>query len=212
MRIFKNSRNVQNKPLSREQAVNVGEVSDEALMTAISGGALWAMDALYERYSRLLYSLAYRMVTDHQVAEDLLQESFLSVWRNASSYSSRNGAVHSWLFSIIHHRAIDYLRALQRRAALNPVSLEDVDPEDHQASSDTWEQVWVSYQQAQVRQALMTLSKEQRLVIELAYFQGWTQAEIAEGCHIPLGTVKARMRLGLLHLKRRLEQQGLQES
>ena len=211
MSIFKNSRNVQNKQMGREQAINVGEVSDEALMTAIAGGALWAMDALYDRYARLLYSLAYRMVPDHQVVEDLLQESFLSVWRNAASYSSRSGAVHSWLFSIIHHRAIDYLRAIQRRTTLNLVSLDAVDPEDHLASSDTWEQVWTSYQQAQVRQALMALSKEQRLVIELAYFQGWTQAEIAEGCHLPLGTVKARMRLGLLHLKRLLEQQGLQE-
>jgi RNA polymerase sigma-70 factor (ECF subfamily) len=211
MRIFKNSRNVQNKQIGREQAINADEVSDEALMTAIAGGALWAMDALYERYARLLYSLAYRIVPDHQVAEDLLQESFLSVWRNASSYSARGGAVHSWLFSIIHHRAIDYLRAIQRRAALNSVSLDTIDPEDHLASSDTWEQVWISYQQAQVRQALMALNKEQRLVIELAYFQGWTQAEIAEGCHLPLGTVKARMRLGLLRLKRLLEQQGLQE-
>ncbi|GHO95373.1 DNA-directed RNA polymerase sigma-70 factor [Reticulibacter mediterranei] len=211
MGVFKNSHNMQNKQIGREQAMNAGEVSDEVLMTAIAGGALWAMDALYERYARLLYSLAYRMISDHQVAEDLLQESFLSVWRNASSYSARSGAVHSWLFSIIHHRAIDYLRAIQRRATLNPVSLDAVNPEDYFDSSDTWEQVWTSYQQAQVRQAIMALSKEQRLVIELAYFQGWTQAEIAEGCHLPLGTVKARMRLGLLHLKRLLEQQGLQE-
>ncbi len=76
---------------------NIDELSDEALITAIAGGAVWAMEPLYQRYSRILYSLVYRMVADHQVTEDLLQDSFLSVWRHASSYSPQSGAARSWL-------------------------------------------------------------------------------------------------------------------
>src|SRR5436305_10449444 len=90
------------------------ELSDEALINAIAGGAVWAMEPLYQRYNRILYSLAYRMVADHQIAEDLLQDAFLSVWKRATSYSPQSGAVRSWLVSIIHHRTIDYLRGLRR--------------------------------------------------------------------------------------------------
>src|SRR5207253_8321312 len=97
-------------------AESQNEPSDEALLNAIAGGAVWAMEPLYQRYSRILYSLAYRMVADHQVAEDLLQDAFLSVWRRATSYSPQSGAVRSWLVSIVHHRTIDYLRAVRRRS------------------------------------------------------------------------------------------------
>src|SRR3989442_4554568 len=103
------------------------EPSDEALLNAIAGGAVWAMESLYERYSRVLYSLAYRMVADHQVAEDLLQEAFLSVWRRATSYAPQSGTVHSWLISIVHHRTIDYLRAVRRRAGLKEIAWEEVE-------------------------------------------------------------------------------------
>ena len=209
MHIFNKNNDVGVEGTAEKKTKEVRDLSDDALIKAIADGALWAMDMIYERYSQVLYSLAYRVVHDHQVAEDLLQESFLSVWRNASSYSSSAGAVHSWLFSIIHHRAIDHLRKLQRRESLYALSLDEVDKDNNLASSDTWEQVWVLYQQGEVRRALMALSKEQRMVIELAYFQGWTHSEIAEGCHIPLGTVKARMRLGLLHLKKILEHRDI---
>src|SRR6266516_4684978 len=94
------------------------EPSDEALLNAIADGAVWAMESLYQRYSRILYSLAYRMVADHQVAEDLLQDAFLAVWRRATSYSPQTGAARSWLVSIVHHRTIDYLRAVRRRSGL----------------------------------------------------------------------------------------------
>jgi RNA polymerase sigma factor (sigma-70 family) len=188
------------------------KVSDEALMQAIASGAVWAMEILYERYHRALYSVIYRMVSDQQVAEDLLQESFLAVWRRAVSYLPQQGEVRSWLFSIVHHRAIDHLRSLQRRVALHKISLDDVEQDEQMASPDAWDETWLSVQRTCVREAIIALPKEQRLVIELAYFQGWTQSEIAEGCHIPLGTVKARIRLGLIHLKRILENQGFNEN
>lgn len=187
------------------------ELSDEALISAIAGGAVWAMEPLYQRYSRILYSLAYRMVSDHQIAEDLIQEAFLSVWRRATSYSPQSGAVRSWLVSIVHHRTIDYLRAVRRRSNMKETTLEEVEQDDRTAFPDVWDEAWRSVQSAQVRAALMNIPTEQRMVIELAYFQGWTHSEIAEGCQIPLGTVKARMRLGLQHLKRELAQMGVNE-
>lgn len=187
------------------------ELSDEALLNAIAGGAVWAMDSLYQRYSRILYSLAYRMVADHQIAEDLLQDSFLSVWKRSTSYSPQSGAARSWLFSIVHHRAIDHLRRVRRRSVVQEAPLEELEFDETTAVADAWDEVWHSVQSSQVRSALMKIPTEQRMVIELAYFQGWTHTEIAEGTQTPLGTVKARMRLGLNHLKRALLEEGIDE-
>jgi len=187
------------------------EISDEMLIRAIASGAVWAMEPLYERYSRILYSLVYRMVSDHQIAEDLLQDAFLSVWKRAISYSPQSGAVRSWLVSIAHHRTIDYLRGVRRRSVLKEATWEDVERDERTAQPDAEEGALQAIQSEQVRIALMKLPAEQRLVIELAYFQGWTHSEIAVGCQIPLGTVKARMRLGIIHLKRVLAQMGITE-
>ena len=196
---------------SESNSSQTNDLTDEALISAIAGGAVWAMEPLYQRYSRILYSLAYRMVSDHQVAEDLIQEAFLSVWRRATSYSPQSGAVRSWLVSIVHHRTIDYLRAVRRRSSMKETTWEEVEQDERMAFPDVWEEAWRSVQSAQVRAALMNIPTEQRMVIELAYFQGWTHSEISEGCQIPLGTVKARMRLGLQHLKRELAQMGVNE-
>src|SRR5213082_2603654 len=106
---------------------NSDELSDEALINALAEGAEWAMEPLYERYNRVLYSLAYRMVTDHQVAEDLLQDAFLSVWRRAITYSPQTGAARSWLISILHHRTIDYLRRVRRRSTIQEAPLEELE-------------------------------------------------------------------------------------
>ena len=190
---------------------NGKELSDEALIQAIAGGAVWAMEPLYQRYSRILYSLVYRMVADHQIAEDILQETFLAVWRRATSYSPQSGAVRSWLVSIVHHRTIDYLRTVRRRSTMKQATWEEVELDERTAFPDVWDEAWRSVQSAQVRAALKNIPTEQRMVIELAYFSGWTHSEIAEGCQMPLGTVKARMRLGLSHLKRILEQMGIDE-
>ena len=190
---------------------NNDEISDEMLIHAIANGAVWAMEPLYERYSRILYSLVYRMVSDHQIAEDLIQDAFLSVWKRATSYSPQSGAVRSWLISIAHHRTIDYLRGIRRRSVLQEATWEEVERDERTAQPDAEEGALKSIQSEQVRAALMKLPTEQRMVIELAYFQGWTHSEIAAGCQIPLGTVKARMRLGVIHLKRVLAQMGITE-
>lgn len=195
-----------------KDAGSPNELSDEALLLAIADGAVWAMESLYQRYSRILYSLAYRMVADHQVAEDLLQDAFLAVWRRSTSYSPQTGAVRNWLISILHHRTIDHLRRSRRHSTFQEAPLDEIELDGSIASPDVWDEAWQSIKSSQVRAALMKIPTEQRLVIELAYFQGWTHTEIAEGTQIPLGTVKARMRLGLIHLKQVLAQMGMDET
>jgi RNA polymerase sigma factor (sigma-70 family) len=186
--------------------------SDEALLNAIAAGAVWATESLYQRYSQSLYSLVYRMVANQQVAEDLLQDAFLAVWRRAASYSPQISTVRSWLFAIAHHRTIDYLRRVRCQSTIQEVPLVELEFHESIASPDPWDEVWRSVKSSHVRAALMQIPTEQRLVIELAYFQGRTHAEIAKGMQIPLGTVKARMRLGLTHLKRVLIQLGMDET
>lgn len=210
MKSFQKGDAENNQP-SRFISLPVDQLSDEVLLSAVARGAVWAMEILYERYSRVLYSLAYRMVADHQVAEDLLQDAFLAVWRRATSYSPQSGAVRSWIVSIMHHRTIDYLRSVRRRSTLKEASWEEVERDERTAFPDAWDEAWQNIQSAKIREALMKLPTEQRMVIELAYFQGWTHSEIAEGCQLPLGTVKARMRLGLARLKRVVEEMGLRE-
>jgi RNA polymerase sigma factor (sigma-70 family) len=185
------------------------ELSDENLIQALTDGSVWAMELLYQRYSALLYSLAYRMVANRQIAEDLLQDVFLVLWQRAASYAPQSGSVRSWLISIMHHRTIDYLRSERRRCKLKEATWEEVEQEENTALPDVWDEVWHSLESSLIRDCLMKLLPEQRIVIELAYFHGWTHVEIAEKCHMPLGTVKGRMRLGLLHLKRELEKRGI---
>src|SRR5579883_135629 len=188
------------------------ELSDEALLHAIAGGDIRAMEPLYARYHRLLYALAYRIVSDPLMAEDLLQEAFLAVWRHSHTYSPHAGAARSWLISILHHRDIDHLRKLRRRSDnVQETPLEQLELDERTASADTWETAWRLVQRSQVRAALLKIPREQRQVIELSYFQGWTHTEIAEQIQIPLGTVKARLRLGLHHLEHTLRQMGLDE-
>jgi RNA polymerase sigma factor (sigma-70 family) len=201
----------ENNQTSHSISLPIDQLSDEVLLSAMARGAVWAMEMLYERYSRILYSLAYRMVGDHHVAEDLLQDAFLAVWRRATSYSPQSGAARSWIVSIMHHRTIDHLRSVRRRSTLKETTWEEVERDERTAFPDAWDEAWQNIQSAKIREALMKLPTEQRMVIELAYFQGWTHSEIAEGCQIPLGTVKARMRLGLTRLKRVVEEMGFCE-
>lgn len=187
-------------------------MSDEELISAICSRAEWAIELLYQRYHRFAYSLAYHILRDSTAAEDIVQEVFLSIWQKAASYQRQNGSVHRWLQAIVHHRAIDKVRAAAHRDyQWMPLHTEnEQDPPSEEP--ELWEQAWYAEQQTLIRAALEQLPPEQRQVIELAYFGGYTHAEIAEQWHIPLGTVKGRMRLGLLKMKRLLQEQGLEEA
>ncbi len=185
------------------------EVSDEQLLHALADKADRAMNLLYQRYSGQLYSLAYRMVGNHTAAEDLLQEVFLSIWRNATSYTPHCGSVRNWLLSIMHHRAVDYLRHKRRHSPTHETLLEEVDLNEDSAIPDVWDDTWRTIQASIIRECLAWLPREQCATIELVYFHGWTQAQIAATFSIPLGTVKSRLRLGLLHLRKELEKRGI---
>lgn len=184
-------------------------ISDEDLIDAIARGDVTAMEPLYERYGRLFFSLAYRMTGSRQISEDLVQAAFLVIWQHRSSYSREAGSVHSWLFSIMHYRVIDYLRHQRCRSMWKEIPWEEVAYEDHSLLADPWEEISHIEQATLIQKALRSLSETQRYVIELAYFEGLTHEEIAKHCQIPLGTVKSRLRLGLLHLKRELSEQDL---
>ena len=193
------------------------DISDETLLLEISYGGEWAMEVLYERYARYAYALAYRIVREASTAEDVVQDVFLSIWRKAASYHKQHGCVRSWLQAIVHHRAIDCIRASAHHE-YQYTSLEDVsEPAYNYTSSSTapgkklevWEVVWHEERSALLRSILKQLPQEQRQVIELGYFGGYTHAEIAERWHLPLGTVKGRMRLGLQKMKYLLAQHGV---
>jgi RNA polymerase sigma-70 factor, ECF subfamily len=186
------------------------DLDDEGLLFAICDGAEWAMDVLYQRYYKYAYALAYRIVHDSAIAEDIVQDSFLAVWRKAASYQEQQGSVRSWLQAIVHHRAIDKLRASAHRdAQWVPLQVEnEQDPPSTQP--EVWEEAWRHEQAVLIRRVLAQLPPAQRQVIELAYFGGYTHAEIAERWDIPLGTVKGRMRLGLQKMKQLLHEQGVE--
>jgi RNA polymerase sigma-70 factor, ECF subfamily len=188
------------------------ELSDEFLIEAIAGGAMWALERLCHRYRGRFYALAYRMTTDKMVAEELVQDTFLAVWQSATTYVPKTGSVRSWLFSIIYHNTVNYLRKIQRRSIPQQVQWQEVEAYERFALSDMWEQVWNSEQIAKLHACLKQLPTEQRRVIELTYFEGLTNTEIAQRCKIPLGTVKARIRLGVSHLRRSLEQEGVKKT
>jgi RNA polymerase sigma factor (sigma-70 family) len=186
------------------------ELSDEFLIGAVADGAIWAFERLYDRYCERFYRLAYRMTADHMVAEELVQDVFLAIWQSAASYDPQVGPAQSWLFSLIHHRAVDHVRRAHYYATLQPAQWPESTMDGHQsiATRDGWEQVWHAMQNVELHACLGQLPVEQRMAIELAYFAGWTHQEIAQRCQIPLGTIKARIRLGILHLRHILEQKG----
>lgn len=163
-------------------------------MDRLARGDLGALDLLYEQYGAMAFSIAYRITGDRSAAEDVVQEAFLGAWRNAARYVDARGSVRTWLLSIVHHRAIDAIR--RRRPTVELPDAEATLP-DTLTLPDTWADVELRLDRESVRRAMGAISDVQREAIELAYFGGLTQTEIAERTGVPLGTVKGRLRLGL---------------
>jgi len=185
------------------------ELNDKQLIAAICKGEETAIEALYERYHRYAYTLAYRILRDPGASEDIVQDTFLSIWRKASSYQAQNGSVQSWIQAIVRHRAIDKIRASAHRDYQWTPLQDDNEQDPPSEQPDVWEQAWQSEQHRIIREVMEQIPSEQRTVIELAYFGGLTHAEISEQLEIPLGTVKGRMRLGLQKMKTLLAERGL---
>src|SRR5260221_7678526 len=189
------------QPLSLRASSSVDE-ADRAALLRIADGELAALEDLYDRYKTMAYSIAYRITNDASLAEDVVQDAFLGAWRNAARYVEGRGSVKTWLLSIVHHRAIDAIR--RRRPTTELPEVETVLP-SALTLPDVWAEVSAGLDAALVRTALGGLSDVQREALELAYFNGLTQGEISERTGAPLGTVKSRMRLGLLAMRRSLE-------
>ena len=192
----------QPRPLRARSEVDAADVT---VLHRIAGGELAALEDLYDRYKTMAYSIAYRITNDTALAEDVVQDAFLGAWRNAERYVEGRGSVKTWLLSIVHHRAID---AIRRRRPTTELPELDAALPDTLTVPDIWAEVSGNLDAATVRQALVALSDVQREALELAYFDGLTQQEIAERTGTPLGTVKSRVRLGLLAMRRSLEGAG----
>jgi len=183
------------------------DLADEDLMQLVRRGDAQAFEVVYERHCNAAFSLAYRMCGTRAAAEDVVQEAFLSLWRSGARYDRARGSVRTWVLGIVHNRAIDSLRRSvvhdRRRASDEGIE------ERFEARERTEVEVARLDEAEEIRQALRTLPSEQGRVIELAYFGGFTQTEIASMLDAPLGTVKGRMRLGLEKMRAQLG--GLRE-
>lgn len=171
-------------------------------MQLVRGGDVRAFETIFDRHGGPAFSLAYRMCGARAMAEDVVQEAFLSIWRAGASYEATRGSVRSWILGVVHHRAVDAFRRGAAKAGRD-VS-DDGYAERIAAPEQTEVEVGRREQGREVRAALARLPVEQRRVIELAYFGGFTHGEIAEMLELPAGTVKGRMRLGLAKLRQAL--------
>lgn len=167
------------------------------IMARLATGEKSAIGDLYDLYVRQVYALAYRILGEAAAAEDVTQEVFLKVWRNAVRFDPERGSPATWILHIAYTTAVDLART-RRRAA--PSRLDDP-PEEPDLTADTAGDAELTVMGAQVRCALMRLPAEQRQAVEMSYFEGKTQQEIARQLSIPLGTVKSRLRLGLEALR-----------
>lgn len=178
-------------------------LSDEQVIAGLRGGESWAMSVLYDRYARLVFSLALKILSDRVAAEEVVQEVFVKVWKRSNDYSTDRGKFSSWIGGIAHNQAIDELR----RRRVRPSAADDEDavaelPDQHATPFDAAAQ---TLEHQEIMHALECIPVDQRRPIELAYFEGMTQQEISVALKEPLGTIKTRMRLGMQKLKSLLE-------
>jgi RNA polymerase sigma-70 factor (ECF subfamily) len=188
-------------PLVAPDGLSEGQ-SEAELMRQVAAGEIGGLETLYDRYHSMAYALALRITTETGLAEDVVQDSFLGVWRNASRYVEDKGSVRGWLLAIVRHRAIDAVRRQRASVAIGDEADEAVPAA--LTLPDIWPEVAGRIDAEQIRRAMTALPPAQRDVLELAYFDGLTQREIAERTHAPLGTVKSRIRLGLASLRDQL--------
>jgi RNA polymerase sigma-70 factor (ECF subfamily) len=182
---------------------DLAHLSDEALLALVSRGDDSALGELYDRYGRIAYGLALRIVRDRTLAEDVVQEGFLAVWRSAGTFLAEHGKPSTWILTLVHRRAVDLVRREERRRA------DPIDELAQPAGEATDEEAWLRAQRQVVQEALRKLPPEQREALELSYYGGFTQSELADRLGQPLGTIKSRMFTGLRRLRELLAEAGL---
>lgn len=183
--------------------------SDEQLVTTLAAGDSWALSTLWDRHALPAYSLALRMLRDPGWAEEIVQDVFLRLWQDPRAYDPSRGSLRRWLLTVTHHAAVDGLRGRRgsaRARDAGPGPLESMDHEE-----DPADMAWVNLRAERVRAAIAELPPTQREVIELVYFGGWSQSEVAKNTGQPLGTVKSRLRMGMKKLRASLLGTGAAE-
>ena len=185
----------------------LAHLSDEALVALAARSEQTALAELYDRYGRPAYGLALRVLRDETLAEDAVQEAFMTVWKTAPRFVPEKGKASTWILTLVHRRSVDLVRREDRRrgapleSAAEPAAPETVEDE-----------ATLGFERRVVQEALAQLTPEQREALELGYYGGLTQSELAERLGLPLGTIKSRMFAGLSRLRELLAEAGLESS
>jgi RNA polymerase sigma factor (sigma-70 family) len=182
-------------------------LSDEALLSLVASSDEQALAELYDRFGGVAYGLALRILRDEALAEDAVQDAFLTVWRSAERFLAERAKASTWILTLVHRRAVDLVRREDRRRS------EPLERAPESAAPETVEEeASLGFERRIVQEALRRLPPEQREALELGYYGGLTQSEVAERLGQPLGTIKSRMFTGLSRLRDLLAQAGLEES
>ena len=184
-------------------------LSDEALVALVARGDEDALAELYDRVSRIAYGLALRILRDERHAEDAVQEAFLQVWRSAGTFRPERAKASTWVLTLVHRRAVDLVRREERRQA-DPLT--DDAGAAVEAAEQTDEAAWLRFERERVQTALKQLPDLQREALELAYYGGFSQSELAQRLGVPLGTIKSRMFSGLARLRELLDESAQEGS
>lgn len=185
----------------------LAHLSDEALVALAARSEQSALAELYDRFGRPAYGLALRILRDEALAEDAVQEAFLALWRTAARFVPERGKASTWILTLVHRRAVDIVRREERRRT---DALEQAPEPESRVAVD--EEAWLRLQRERVQHALRKLPDQQREAIELAYYGGFTQSELAERLGQPLGTIKSRMFGGLARLRELLGEPEMEMS
>jgi RNA polymerase sigma factor (sigma-70 family) len=185
----------------------LAHLSDESLLSLVASSDDLALAELYDRFGRVAYGLALRILRDEALAQDAVQEAFLGIWRSADRFLAERAKASTWILTLVHRRAVDLVRREDRRRG------EPLEQVPEPAAPETVEdEATLGFQRRVVQEALRRLPPEQREALELGYYGGLTQSELAERLGQPLGTIKSRMFTGLSRLRDLLAQAGLEES
>ena len=186
-------------------ARGLAHLSDEALVALVARADEDALAELYDRFGRVAYGLALRIVRDPALAEDAVQEGFMAVWRSSTRFVAERAKASTWILTLIHRRAVDLVRREEpRRAEALPAA-------PQVSGDDTEEEAWLRLRRQGVQEALKRLPDKQREALELAYYGGFTQSELADRLGEPLGTIKSRMFSGLASLREALAEEEFEE-
>jgi RNA polymerase sigma-70 factor (ECF subfamily) len=181
-------------------ARELAHLSDEAVLALVARSEEAALAEIYDRFGAVAYGLALRVLRDEALAQDAVQDAFLALWRTATSFSPERGAARTWVLTLVHRRAVDLVRREERRRG------DPLESAPEPASDElTDQQAWLRFERERVQGALKRLPDQQREALELAYYGGFSQSQLAERLGEPLGTIKSRMHTGLARLRELLE-------